>query len=95
MKHIIFTIYDSKSETYCAPYYAPTEAAGIRTFAMLCNQQEHTFFLNPEDYTLFSIGEFEDQTSNMFVGKEAEHSKSLGRAIDFKKQMAMEFEKPN
>lgn len=55
----IFTVYDSKAKAYLPPFYAPTVAAGLRSFMTVARDATHDFHINSEDYTLFHIGEFD------------------------------------
>lgn len=60
MIHKLFSVYDSKSESYTPPYFDHAEGRALRTFADCCNDPEHQFGKHPEDYTLYNLGEFDD-----------------------------------
>ena len=84
MRTQLYTIYDSKAETYGPPlmFNAPGEA--LRYFDDLVNgnvaQGANRISLHPEDYTLFSIGRFDVDTGTI----EADEAKvSLGNGIDY------------
>lgn len=55
----MYAVYDSKAEVYTFPFYVQREAEAIRMFSFWINDKEHKFGMNPEDYTLFDIGEYE------------------------------------
>lgn len=76
----IFTVYDSKAEAYLPPFYAPTVAAGLRSFMTVARDNTHDFHINASDYTLFHIGEF-DSNEGTFTSLEAKVS--LGSANQF------------
>ena len=60
MKHEIFAIFDSKAHAYLPPFIMHQKAMAIRVFSDCINDQGHQFGKNPGDYTLFHIGEFDD-----------------------------------
>ncbi len=60
MKHKIFVIFDSAAAAYLPPFNLHQEAMAVRAFANMVMSKEHQFGLNPSDYTLFVVGEFDD-----------------------------------
>lgn len=58
----MFTIRDSKAEAYLSPFMAPTIAVAIRIISDTARDPKSLFFSHPEDYQLFKIGEFDEQT---------------------------------
>lgn len=78
----IFTVYDSKAEAYFRPFYEQTKGSAIRAFIDTCNDIEHTFFRHAEDYTLFYLGEYDDQNASFNLPITPE---PIGKAIEFKK----------
>jgi len=65
MIHKMFTVYDSKSETYTPPFFDHAPGRALRTFSDCCNDSGHQFGKHPEDYTLFECGEFDDSTGSI------------------------------
>lgn len=65
MKIGIFSVYDSKAESYLAPFYAPNGSVACRSLQQATQDPSHPFCLYPEDYTLFEIGSFEDETGEL------------------------------
>lgn len=59
-----FTVYDSKSEIWSRPNYAPTTAAGIRLFAAIAEDRETEIGRYPSDFTLFETGSFDEYTGD-------------------------------
>lgn len=57
----MFSIFDSKAAAYGTPFFVPREAAAIRAFSDLANNKESSVGLHPEDYTLYHIGDFDDE----------------------------------
>lgn len=82
----IFTVFDQKAEAYKEPFYQPQTGQGVRIFADCINKQDHPFNLHPEDYTLFEIGLYDEES-----GEIAPHSplKSLGNGVEFIKSLSL------
>ena len=57
-----FSVYDSKAGFYMAPFFFQSTAEGIRAFFDAANDPQTAISKHPEDYTLFELGAFDDQT---------------------------------
>lgn len=82
----IFTVYDSKAESYLPPFYVNARGQAIRSFSDTCNDPEHVFNKHPSDYTLFALGDFNDATG---VFTPLDTPLSLGLAQEFVKQQEL------
>lgn len=60
-----FTVYDEKAHAYITPFFMHHEGMALRTFMNMVNDPDHQFGLNPEDYTLYYIGEFDDMAGTL------------------------------
>lgn len=58
----MYVIYDAKAEYYNKPYYAVNHEVAMRNAKRLCEDPNSEIAHNPEDFTLFYIGEFDDGT---------------------------------
>lgn len=58
----VFSVFDSKAASFAQPFFSPTIVTAQRAFTGAC--KETTSMLNqyPEDFCLFHLGEFDDQT---------------------------------
>jgi hypothetical protein len=65
MKIQIYAIYDALAQVYGTPHWHKNEAVAIRTFRDMTNDHQTTICRNPQDYTLFHMGEYDDQTGNI------------------------------
>lgn len=76
----IFTVFDVKAERYIQPFFSPTEGTAMREFRMAANDEDHSFCKYAEDYTLFLMGEWDDENGviDMLVAM-----KPLGNALQF------------
>ncbi len=80
MKLLAFAIHDSKAEAFLRPFFDMTKGSAVRSFADTVNEDGHPMNKHAEDYTLFHVGEF-DQDMGKFVPAEPV---SLGNAMVFK-----------
>jgi len=69
MIHKIYSVFDSKGESYTPPFFDNAEGRALRTFADCCNDEGHQFGKHPEDYTLFNLGTFCDSTGTITQDK--------------------------
>jgi len=82
MEHKMFVIHDSKANAYMQPWFLTQRAMAQRAFMDCVNDKEHNFGRHPEDYTLFQIGTFDDQTAEV----KWEPPKSIGNGLEYLKQ---------
>lgn len=80
MKHKMYTIHDRKAGAFLPPFIMPVEAMALRAFGDCVNDSNHAFNRHPEDYTLFRIADFDDQTG-MFELESA--PVSVGNGLTF------------
>lgn len=80
MKCSLFTVFDSAAARFLEPFYAPTVEYALRQFRTTVNQEGHQFNKFPEDYTLFLIGEFDQEQGTITA---LDSPQSLGVAITF------------
>jgi hypothetical protein len=76
----LFSIHDVKAGAYLPPFTLPTTQMAKRTFADTVNDRNHSFSKHPEDYTLFHIGEFDDE-SGMITNDKG--NKAIANGKDF------------
>lgn len=78
----VFSVYDSKAGIYMPPFLLRSKGDAIRGFTDLCNDEKTAVCRHPSDFTLFELGEFDDDKGE-FVMYNAKIS--LGVAIEFKR----------
>jgi len=78
----VFTVYDMKAEAYLNPFMFQNKGEAIRAFQDAVNDPKTMFYKHPEDYALFQIAEYDDQTAKYTP---LQNLQSLGVAIEFKK----------
>lgn len=65
MKTGIYTVYDSIAKVHSSPIMLLNDDVAIRIMKNCVNNQEHNYSLNPTDYTLYKLGEFDDNTAEI------------------------------
>lgn len=80
MKLKVFSVFDSKVGAYLTPFFSRSTGEAIRAFTQAANDSQTQFCKFAEDFTLFEIGEWDDQNSKFELL--ASHV-SLGKAIEF------------
>lgn len=58
----MFSIRDTKGEIYNNPFFQKTAGEAQRSFKSLVNDDKSSIKRYPEDYHLYYLGEYDDQT---------------------------------
>lgn len=64
----MYSVFDSKLATFGLPWFQMTDAAGLREFSDAVNDgsnPNNQWHRHPEDFSLFHIGDFDDQTGEV------------------------------
>jgi len=85
----IFTVFDSKADAYLVPFFQQSAGVALRIFEDLANDPEHQFFRHPEDFTLFSLGTYDDQNASFDLDKTPS---PLAKAIEVKRELTHHLE---
>lgn len=83
MNMYVMAVYDSKAGVHSVPYYSITLGIAIRAFREAANTLDHPVCKYPEDYSLFELGMWNDETA---VFTPLREPKNLGLAATYKKQ---------
>lgn len=62
METQVYTIRDAKTGIYSKPFHAVNEPDAIRSFAQVVKDPRSVIATSPEDYDLYKVGTFDDQT---------------------------------
>lgn len=84
MKMKIFGIYDSKAEAFLNPFFMKSKGEAIRAVSSLVADANHNFCKYAADFTLFELGEFEDNSGNITIH---DAKINLGCLLEFKKDV--------
>lgn len=58
----MFSVRDAKAEAYLQPFFAPTIAVALRLIESAANNGDHDFHIHSEDYHLYHLGCFDEQS---------------------------------
>lgn len=61
----MYSIRDSKGEIYMQPFFQKTHGEAERSFQQLANDEKTTVCKFPEDFDLYYLGTYDDQTGRM------------------------------
>ncbi len=61
----IFSVHDSKANAYLTPFFAPTEGVALRQLSSAIKDENHEFNRYAEDYTLFQVGHWDEDTGTI------------------------------
>ena len=82
----VFCIHDVKAGAYLPPFFLPQVAMAARTFADCVNDPTHAFGKNPQDYTLYHLGSYDDNTAEIIL----QEKRSIGNGMEFKQEKSTE-----
>ena len=61
----IYAIKDAKADAFLNPFFKPNDAMAERDFANACADENSMFARNPEDFQIYHIGEFDDESAEV------------------------------
>lgn len=79
MLHLVFCVYDVKAEVFGMPIFQRTKGEALRTFETEVNRPESMLNKHPEDYSLFLVGTYNQETGELV----AQVPLSLGLAMEY------------
>lgn len=82
MKKYVCASYDKKAKCFSHPFYVGQAEMAIRALHDAANDPTHEVFKHPEDYGLFLLGTFDDETGKFTCKGEPEN---IAEAINLKK----------
>ena len=82
----VFSIYDYKVGAYAQPFYSRTTAEAIRSVTEALNDPQSTISKYPQDFALFDLGTYDDQTGRF---ESAAAPLSLGVLVEFKPHLSL------
>lgn len=67
MRTNAYSIYDSKSGAFGAPFFMQATGLAIRAFTDLVNDSKSTLFKYPSDFDLYHVGHFDDSEGKLIA----------------------------
>ena len=80
MKLKAYSIYDSAASAFNQPFFLHNDGMAIRSFQDNVNHEESHLNKHPDQFTLYHVGEFDDQEGTMTPLT----PKSLGNGLQYK-----------
>lgn len=65
MKLNIYAIYDTATGAYMRPFFMQSDGQATRAISDLVQDENHEVGKHPEDYSLFRVGIFDDNTGTL------------------------------
>lgn len=76
----VFSVFDDAVKSFAQPFFAPTKESAIRSFRGLVEDKNALVNKYPHDYSLFELGEYDDQKGTLTSHMAPIH---LGGAFEF------------
>lgn len=89
----IFSVHDQKADAFLPPFFLPKIEMAQRVFADCCKSDSHQFGSNPQDYTLFHLGTFDDESGEIYQLEKAKIS--LGNGLEYAHNASPQSEAPS
>lgn len=81
MRLVAVAVRDSAVDAFMRPFFVPTTAFAIRSFGEEMKNKESPMFAHPEDYALFEVGSFDEESGRF---ENVDSPRQLVRAVDLK-----------
>lgn len=65
MQVLVYSVFDSKAETFGTPMFFLTKGIALRAFSDVCADAGSPMAKHPNDYTLFQIGSYDANTGKL------------------------------
>lgn len=69
MTNLMCAIYDKAANAYMQPFFCRTQAEAVRLFADACTDGKNQFCKHPNDFDLYVVGVFDDNSGVLAQGK--------------------------
>lgn len=80
----IYSIRDSKSEIFNLPFYKHTHGEAERDFSQISNDPKSSIYQYPEDYDLYFVGEYDDNSGKITPLDSPQH---IVKAVQLKRPL--------
>lgn len=79
----VMAVYDTKARAFISPFTVSHIDIGRRAFSDAANHPEHQIGRNPEDFILYYLGKFNDESAEITLEQTPAH---LGTGLNYKKE---------
>lgn len=81
MKLVLCAIRDSAMDAYMRPFAAPSTGMAVRSFQDELRRDDSEMRKHPEDYELFKLGEFDEESGKLYALQEGPESLIRGKDV--------------
>lgn len=81
-----FSVYDQKAKVFHKPFFNATHGEAERNFQTAVNDDKTQFYMYPEDFDLYYIGEYDDNKGVFTSLKSPDH---VCKAVSVKKDLPL------
>lgn len=71
MRLNVYSVYDVAAGAYARPFFSQSDGEALRSFCDIAVDAEHPIGKHPEDYSLFRVGQWDDNKGKL-VGEAPE-----------------------
>lgn len=61
----MYAVHDRAVDAFLQPFFSPSLGSAMRSIRQVCQDTNHAFHQNADDYVLFFIGDFDDVSGVM------------------------------
>lgn len=66
----VMAVFDVKARSYARPFYVAHVDVGVRTFAEAANMPGEQICMHAEDFSLYHLGSWEDETGKFITASQ-------------------------
>lgn len=89
MQQMIFSVYDAQAKMHMAPFTRATIGLAERDFKQGVNDPNSQMYKTPEDFTLWHVGYFDDETGDV-IPLERTVKCAIASALKDQKELKLE-----
>lgn len=77
----IVAVRDRALDAFGQPFFIPSNGAAIRSFQDEINNKDSELYKHPDDYDLYELGEYDDNTGTLAQGPEHPRQIAIGKNL--------------
>lgn len=85
-----YSVYDNKALIYGTPFFAPTDGSAVRSFQELANDNNTTVGRHPGDFSLFCVGNYNDQNGKLEASAPLRHVVDATALLQLQRRLPIE-----
>lgn len=69
----VYSVYDEKAGIFAQPFFMPNKGTALRAMSGVFKNTEHEFSKFPQDYTIYELGDYDDNSGRINSYDKPEH----------------------